>query len=77
MKAISLATFLASIFVLGISLLWFPDIMDIVSNWFPVGTPAWLLDFIAMLPYLALSIILIILCVKLFKRGKPKDFEGE
>jgi hypothetical protein len=77
MKPISLATFLGAIFMLGTSLLWFPDLLQLISPLMPVGTPAWLTDFLTFLPFLTLSIILIALVIKLTKRGKPKGFDGE
>ena len=75
MKPISLATFIGAIFMLGTSLLWFPSLLALISPLMPVGTPAYLTDFLTFLPFLTLSLILIFLCIKLFKRGKPKDFE--
>jgi hypothetical protein len=76
MKPISLATFIGAMFMLGISLLWFPDLVSLISPIMPVGTPAWLTDFLAILPFGTLSIILIAICIKLFKRGNPKTFDG-
>ena len=61
--------------VLGTTLLWFPDMYNIIAPLMPVGTPDWLTDFITFLPFLALSIILLCLVIKLAKRGKPKGFE--
>lgn len=75
MKPISLATFLGAVFMLGTTLLWFPDLLALISPLMPVGTPTWLTDFLTFLPFLTLSIILIALVIKLSKRGKPKDFE--
>ena len=77
MKPISLATFLAAILMLGCSLLWFPDIVQTLSALMPVGTPTYLTDFLAFLPFLALSIILVALAIKLSKRGKPKGFDQD
>jgi membrane protein implicated in regulation of membrane protease activity len=77
MKPISLATFLGAIFMLGTTLLWFPDLLQIISALMPVGTPAWLTDFLTFLPFLTLSIILVALVIKMTKRGKPKGFDGE
>lgn len=77
MKPISLATFLVSMLMLGTTLLWFPDMYDIVEACMPAGSPDWLLDFLAFLPFLALSIILIIMLIRMAKRGRPKDFTGE
>jgi membrane protein implicated in regulation of membrane protease activity len=70
MKPIGVVTFLGAIFMLGISTLWFPDLLSMISVLMPVGTPDWLTKFLAFLPYLALSIMLIALVVKLSKRGK-------
>jgi membrane protein implicated in regulation of membrane protease activity len=75
MKPISLATFLGAIFMLGTSLLWFPDLVQSISPLMPVGTPDWLTDFLAFLPFLALSIILVALVIKMTKRGKPKGWD--
>jgi membrane protein implicated in regulation of membrane protease activity len=75
MKPISLATFLGAIFMLGTSLLWFPDLLQLIAPLMPVGTPAYLTDFLAFLPFLTLSIILIALVIKLSKRGKPKGWD--
>jgi hypothetical protein len=77
MKPISLATFLGAVFMLGTTLLWFPDMVQLTSALMPVGTPAWLTDFLSALPFLALSIILIALVIKLSKRGRPKTFDDE
>jgi biotin transporter BioY len=77
MKPISLATFLGAIFMLGISLLWFPNLLNLISPLMPAGTPTWLTDFLTFLPFLVPSIILIILVIKLSKRGKPKTFDQE
>ncbi len=77
MKPISVATFLASIFVLGISLLWFPTVCGIFNTLMPVGTPDWLTTSLAILPYVALSMILLMLCIKVAKRGRPKAFGDE
>lgn len=77
MKPISLATFLGAIFMLGTTLLWFPDLLALITPIMPVGTPVWLLDFLTFLPFLTLSIILIALVIKLSKRGRPKPFDGE
>lgn len=77
MKPISLITFLSAIFVLGISLLWFPDLLVIVSALMPVGTPTYITKFLTFLPYLTLSIILVALVIKLVKRGRTKTFDGE
>ena len=75
MKPISLATFLGAIFMLGTTLLWFPDVVQLLSALMPVGTPAYLTDFLAFLPFLALSIILVALVIKMSKRGRPKGFD--
>jgi hypothetical protein len=77
MKPISIATFIASIFMLGVSLYWFPDICDIINDLMPVATPAWLLNGLAVLPYLALSMILLMLCWKVTRRGRAKTFGDE
>jgi membrane protein implicated in regulation of membrane protease activity len=77
MKPISLATFLVGMFMLGISLLWFPDILGFISPLMPVGTPTWLTNFLSFLPFLTLSIILIALVIKLTKRGANKTFDKE
>jgi membrane protein implicated in regulation of membrane protease activity len=77
MKPISLATFLGAVFMLGTTLLWFPDVLQIIAALMPAGTPDWLNDFLTILPFLTLSIILIALVIKLTKRGKPKGFDGE
>lgn len=62
--------------MLGISLMWFPDIWDIVSAVMPAASPDWLIDLITFLPYLILTTILIILVVGLSKKGKPpQDIE--
>lgn len=77
MRAISLITFLAGLFGLGISLIWFPDMVDIVSALMPAGTPTYITNFLSFLPYGALSIMLIAWSLKLFKRGNPKTFDRE
>ena len=77
MKPISLATFLGAIFMLGTSLLWFPKLLNLISPLMPVGTPAWLTDFLAFLPFLTLSIILVALVIKMTKRGRPKGWDEE
>jgi membrane protein implicated in regulation of membrane protease activity len=77
MKPISLATFLGAVFMLGTTLLWFPNLLAIISALMPVGTPVYLTDFLTFLPFLTLSIILIALVIKLAKRGKPKGFDQE
>ncbi len=77
MKPISLITFLSGIFVLGISLLWFPDLVALITPLMPVGTPTYITKFLSFLPFLTLSIILISLSIKLFKRGQPKTFDRE
>ena len=74
MKPISLATFLAGIFMLGVSLLWFPNLLSLISPLMPVGTPIWLTDFLAFLPYGFASVCLITLVIKLSKRGHREDF---
>ena len=74
MKPISLATFLAGIFMLGVSLLWFPNLLNLISPLMPVGTPIWLTDFLAFLPYGFASVCLITLVIKLSKRGHREDF---
>jgi membrane protein implicated in regulation of membrane protease activity len=74
MKPMSLAAFFASMLVLGISLLWFPDLVAIAGAWFPVGTPTFIIDFVAFIPWGALSIILIMTVVRLLKRrGNNED----
>ena len=75
MKPISLATFLAAMLMLGVSLLWFPDIVQLLSALMPVGTPTWLTDFLVFLPFLTLSIILVAQVIRLSKRGRPKGFD--
>jgi membrane protein implicated in regulation of membrane protease activity len=77
MKPISLAAFLAAIFMLGTTLLWFPDLLELITPLMPVGTPVWLTDFLTFLPFLTLSIILIALVIKLSKRGRRGDFHEE
>ena len=77
MKPISLATFLGAIFMLGTTLLWFPDLLNQITPLMPVGTPAWLTDFLAFLPFLTLSIILVALVIKMTKRGRPKGWDEE
>jgi hypothetical protein len=129
MKPVGLATFLVAMLMLGVALLWFPDLMDnfnthqlayidpatgyndVVSDvtwddlntanqtalsnmgvnaWnglnmsphvnksvMPNGTPTWLIDFIRFLPLLMLSILLLIMVIRLTKRGRPKDFTEE
>lgn len=77
MKPISLATFLGAVFMLGTTLLWYPDLLQIISALMPVGTPAYLTNFLTFLPFLSLSIILIALVIKMTKRGKPKSFDSE
>jgi len=73
MKPISLAAFLPAMLVLGITLLWFPNLCTICSNLMPIGTPPYLIDFLVFLPFLTLSIILIALVIKLSKRGRPEE----
>lgn len=75
MKPISLATFLAAMLMLGVSLLWFPDIAQLLSALMPAGTPDWLTDFLVFLPFLTLSIILVAQVIRLSKRGRPKGFD--
>lgn len=75
MKPISLATFLAAMLMLGVSLLWFPDITQLLSALMPAGTPDWLTDFLVFLPFLTLSIILVAQVIRLSKRGRPKGFD--
>jgi len=75
MKPISLATFIGSMFMLLVSLYWFPDVLSIITAVMPVATPAYMLNFLAFLPYMFVGIILVTLLIKLGKRGKPKDFE--
>jgi membrane protein implicated in regulation of membrane protease activity len=77
MKPVGLATFLVSMLMLGTTLLWFPDMYDICEALLPVGTPVWLSDAMAFLPFLVLSLLLLIMVIRLTKRGRPKDFEGE
>lgn len=77
MKPISVATFIASIFILGISLLWFPDICEIITDLMPVATPSWLNNGLALLPYVALSMFLLMLCWKVTRSVKPKSFGDE
>jgi len=77
MKPISLATFLGAVFMLGTTLLWYPDLLQIISALMPVGTPAYLTNFLTFLPFLSLSIILIALVIKMTKRGKPKGWDEE
>jgi membrane protein implicated in regulation of membrane protease activity len=77
MKPISLATFLGAVFMLGTSLLWFPDLLQLIAPIMPVGTPAWLTNFLTFLPFLTLSIILVALVIKMTKRGRPKPFDEE
>ncbi len=77
LRPISLATFIASIFVLGLTLLWFPNMVAVLTPLMPVGTPYWLTDFLVFLPWIMFSIILIALVIKLAKRGKPKGFDNE
>jgi hypothetical protein len=43
----------------------------------PNGTPTWLIDFITFLPFLMLSIILIIYVLRLSKKGRREDFHEE
>lgn len=75
MKPISIASLIASLFVLGISLLWYPDICDIITTLMPVGTPDYISKFLAILPYASVAIMIIILIKRLSKRGTPRDFE--
>jgi membrane protein implicated in regulation of membrane protease activity len=77
MKPISLATFLGAVFMLGTSLLWFPDLVQLIAPLMPVGTPTWLTNFLTFLPFLTLSIILVALVIKMTKRGKPKGWDEE
>lgn len=77
MKPISLITFLSGLFVLGISMVWFPDMVTIVAALMPVGTPTYLTNFLSFLPFGALSIMLIAISIKLFKRGSTKTFDRE
>lgn len=77
MKPIGIATFLVAMLMLGTTLLWFPDMYDICEALIPVGSPAWLIDAMAFLPFLVLSILLLIMVIRLTKRGRPKDFTEE
>jgi membrane protein implicated in regulation of membrane protease activity len=77
MKPISLGVFLVVMLLLGVSLLWFPNLVSLLTNLMPVGTPTWLKDFLAFLPYGTLSIMLIAYVIKLSKRGKRDDFHEE
>lgn len=64
--------------MLGVSLLWFPDICAIINDLMPVGTPDYIAEFLVFLPFLTLTIILVIQVIRLSKRGRPKPFdEGE
>jgi hypothetical protein len=79
MKPMGIASFLVTMLVLATSILWFPTLMDIVSDCLVdvgVGVPDWLLDFVVALPYIVLSVILLISVVRLSKRGqRPEDLE--
>jgi len=75
MKAISLATFLGAMLMLGVSLLWFPDICAIINALMPVGTPDYISEFLVFLPFLALTIILVIQVIRMTKRGRTKPFD--
>jgi len=77
MKAISIGTFLASMLMLGVSILWFPDICAIINDLMPVGTPDYISEFLVFLPFLTLTIILLIQVIRMTKRGKTKTFEGD
>lgn len=77
MKPIGLATFLVAMLMLGTSLLWFPKMYDICEAILPAATPTWLMDAMAFLPFLVLSILLLIMVIRLTKRGRPKDFTEE
>ena len=77
MKPISLATFLAAMLMLGVSLLWFPDICAIINALMPVGTPGYISEFLVFLPFLTLTIILIIQVIRMSKRGRTKPFDEE
>lgn len=75
MKPISLATFIGGMLILGISLIWFPDIVNIIAALMPVGTPDYFADFLAILPYILYGVALVALTKKLAKRGSPKGFD--
>ena len=77
MKPISLATLLAAMLMLGVSLLWFPDICAIINALMPVGTPDYISEFLVFLPFLTLTIILIIQVIRMSKRGRTKPFDEE
>ena len=77
MKPISLATFLAAMLMLGVSLLWFPDICAIINALMPAGTPDYISEFLVFLPFLTLTIILIIQVIRMSKRGRTKPFDSE
>lgn len=77
MKPMSLAGYLSAMLVLGISLLWFPDMVAIAGAWFPVGTPTYLIDFVAAIPWIALSAILILVTVKFLRRGSINNKNNE
>lgn len=76
MKTGSLAWFGVGVFVLGLSLLWFPDIIEIIANLMPVGTPAYISDFLLFLPWGILTIILIMYVYRLVRRRK-REFPEE
>ena len=74
MKPISLIAFLGVMLMLGTSLLWFPDIVALLQPLLvSAGAPDWLLDYVKILPFLVLSILLIVFVIKLSKRGKRED----
>lgn len=63
--------------MLGVSILWFPDICAIITDLMPVGTPDYISEFLVFLPFLTLTIILLIQVIRMTKRGKTKTFEGD
>ena len=77
MKPISLVTFLGSMLMLGVTLFWFSDICAIVTALMPAGTPDYISKFLVFLPFLTLTIILIIQVIRMAKRGRTKTFSGE
>lgn len=77
MKPISVATMIASLLFLGISMLWFPDMLEPLIDLMPVGTPAWLTDILPIMPFAVIGILLLILVLKFSKRGQTKFYEDD
>jgi hypothetical protein len=75
MKPMSVISFLAALLILGISLFWFPTMWNDIQAVMPAGSPTWLIDGLTFFPYLIESLILIVLVIRLTKRGTPRPFE--